>query len=224
MIQYLSGVVHPAIFGERKDLLPEPRPDLGVMLTPAMGNRPDLSSTAWAGDNACFSDPEGFTVEGFTEWLRRMAPWRATCLFAVAPDIVGDAVATWQRSAPVLPLIRALGYRAAYVAQDGLENQLVEWDAFDVLFIGGLTDWKLSHHARELTDEARRRGKPVHMGRVNSKRRLRTGSMWNCTSVDGTFLAPAPDHNLLRLIGWLNELNREPSLQLGGAHQNGRAA
>ncbi|MFC5358115.1 hypothetical protein [Azospirillum himalayense] len=221
---YLSGVVHPAIFGQRTDLLREPRPDLGVILTPAMGNRPELTTTPWAADNACFTDPAGFRLERYLRWLASMSVFLPTCLFAVAPDVVADAVATWERSAPVLPLIRAAGYPAALVAQNGIEDMEVEWDAFDVLFLGGCTRWKLSDASRIITAEARRRGKPVHMGRVNSRKRLRTGSMWGCTSVDGTFLAPAPDFNVPRLVSWLDELNREPSLQLGGAHPQGFAA
>jgi hypothetical protein len=42
----------------------------------------------------------------------------------------------------------------------------VPWDAFDVLFLGGTTDWKLGPAAADLTAEARRRGLVVHMGRV----------------------------------------------------------
>lgn len=156
---YLSGVVHPAIFGQRPDLLPKPRADLGVILTPAMGNRPDLSQTAWGADNACFADPDSFRVERFLAWLVSLSVFIPTCLFAVAPDVVGDAAATWERSRPVLPLIRAAGFPAALVAQNGIEAMPVEWEAFDVLFLGGCTRWKLSHHARELTAEARRRGK-----------------------------------------------------------------
>lgn len=221
---YLSGVVHPAIFGMRPDLLPKPRADLGVILTPAMGNRPDLSQTAWGADNACFADPDGFRVERFLAWLVSLSVFIPTCLFAVAPDVVGDAAATWERSRPILPLIRAAGFPAALVAQNGIEAMPVEWDAFDVLFLGGCTRWKLSHHARKLTAEARLRGKPVHMGRVNSRRRLRTAAMWGCTSADGTFLAHAPDHNLPRLIAWLDDLQNSPVLHLGGAHLQGRAA
>lgn len=43
---------------------------------------------------------------------------------------------------------------------------------FDVLFLGGSTAWKLGSAARRLTTEAKARGKQVHMGRVNSLKRL----------------------------------------------------
>lgn len=87
-----------------------------------------------------------------------------------------DARATIARSLPVLPDIRALGYRAAFVAQDGLEDLDVPWRDFDVLFIGGSTAWKLSDAAASVVAEAKRQGKGTHMGRVNSLKRLRAAT------------------------------------------------
>lgn len=95
---------------------------------------------------------------------------------------VGDAAATLTRSAPMLPRIRALGYPAALVAQDGLEHLAVPWDAFDVLFLGGTTDWKLGPAAADLPADAVWRstwdGFPGHFPRVphcgQEVRRLRS--------------------------------------------------
>jgi hypothetical protein len=47
---------------------------------------------------------------------------------------------------PGCPVIRGLGFRAAYVAQDGHELFAPPWDEFDCLFIGGSTAWKLGPH------------------------------------------------------------------------------
>jgi hypothetical protein len=203
---YLSGVVHPAIL--------RLRPDLGLMLTERMGNRPDLSSMRWGADNGCFANPESFSREGYLAWLRSWSPAeRAACLFATGPDVVGNAGLTLERSMPVLPLIREAGFPAALVAQNGLEVLPLDWSSFDVLFVGGDTAWKLSHSARELVREAKRRGKQTHMGRVNSLTRLQTAAMWGCDSADGTFLAFAPDHNVARLTRWLDSLNRQPVMR-----------
>ena len=46
-------------------------------------------------------------------------------------------------------------YLAALVAQDGLECCVIPWDAFDVLFVGGTTQWKLSDPAYVLVREAK---------------------------------------------------------------------
>jgi hypothetical protein len=109
------------------------------------------------------------------------------------------------RSLPWLPKIRALGYPAAFVAQDGLEALTVPWDEFDVLFIGGSTEWKLGRHARALVAEAKWRGKHVHMGRVNSRSRYRYAEHIGCDSVDGTYLTFGPDVLLPNVLSWLDD-------------------
>lgn len=182
-----------------------------MIATPKQGNRlPD--GVAWIADNGCF----GKGYPGDDAWLAWLGAYtaeeRSRCLFAVAPDVVGDAAATLARSMPWLPKIRALGYPAALVAQNGLEDLGVPWEAFDALFIGGDTAWKLGPHARHLVAEARLRGKWVHMGRVNSERRLRYADAIGCDSVDGTYLAFGPDLNLPNVLAWVRGVNDSGSL------------
>jgi|SRR5215475_458059 len=189
---YLSGAI-------RSELLEVP--NTGWMRTPNMGNAP--LPGPWGADTGCFS-PKGvraFDLDGYLRWLKRGDA--ASNLFATAPDRVGFAAETLALSAPVLPQIRALGLPAALVAQDGLEELSVPWDAFDVLFIGGSTDWKLGRGAAALIAEAQKRGKWVHMGRVNSGKRYAYAAELGCDSVDGTFLAFGPTENLRRLKTWL---------------------
>ena len=81
-----------------------------------------------------------------------------------------------------------------------------------MLFLGGSTDWKLGPAARALTAEAKRRGKRVHMGRVNSLKRLRYADAIGCDSADGTCLTYAPDANLPRLLAWLRDVNDQAPL------------
>jgi len=173
---------------------------LGFIDTPAQGNRRPAGVT-WCADNGCFG--KGYPGdEKWLGWLAKNAHAAADCLFATAPDVVGDAAATLERSAPFLPQIRGLGYPAALVAQNGLEHLDVPWDEFDVLFIGGSTEWKLGPAARGLIQEAKDRGKRVHMGRVNSERRYRYAHEIGCDSVDGTYLTFGPDINLPKLLAW----------------------
>lgn len=169
-----------------------------------MGNRlpPD---GLWAADNGCFTQPGSYTDERFLAWLAREAPNRGRCLFAVAPDVVGDAAATLERSLPMLPRIREAGYLAALVAQDGLEHLEIPWYAFDVLFIGGSTEWKMGEAVKGLISLAKGLGKWVHVGRVNSRRRFRHFAALGVDSVDGTFLAFGPSKNLPKLRSWLCE-------------------
>jgi len=92
-------------------------------------------------------------------------------------------------------------------AQDGLEDLAVPWRDMDAMFIGGTTSWKLGPAAAGLAAQARRRGLWVHLGRVNSLRRMRYAQAIGCHSVDGTFLAFGPDRNLPTLLRWLGELH-----------------
>jgi hypothetical protein len=184
---------------------------IGYIDTPAQGNKRP-AGVKWCADNGCFSDR--FDEAKWWKFLTDNASDSASCLFAVAPDVVGDAQATLERSLPWLPKIRALGYPAAFVAQDGCETVGLPWDEFDCLFIGGSTEWKLGPHARAVIAEARHRGKWVHMGRVNSEKRYRYAHALGCDSADGTFLTFGPDKNLPRLKTWLRSVD-QGALDLG---------
>lgn len=198
---YLSGAVRPDVVAS----------GLGVMLTPMMGNHLP-PGVVWAADTGCFAAPHRHDDERYLRWLGVRSYAVDRCLFATAPDVVGDAEATLDRSLLMLARIREVGYRAALVAQDGLESLPVPWDAFDALFVGGTTNWKLSEAAYALVAEAKARGKWCHQGRCNSGRRLRAAAVGGYDSADGTFLAFGPDKNLPRVLRWLGELERQPCL------------
>lgn len=182
---------------------------IGQIVTPAAGNAV-LPGVDWCADNAVFADRYPGDDE-YLDWLESR-PHADRCAFAVAPDVVCDAQATLNRSAPMLDRIREAGYPAALAAQNGLEHLTVPWSDFDVLFLGGDTDWKIGPHARALTADARAHGKRVHMGRVNSRRRLRIAAQMGCHSADGTYLAFGPDTNLPGLLSWLGELDLQGGL------------
>lgn len=177
--------------------------EIGFIGTPAQGNkRPD--GALWCADNGCFG--KGWPgYEGWLKWLRRKSDGLADCLFATAPDVVGDAPATLERSRPWLPILRDLGYPAALVAQDRIEFCEIPWDEFDCLFIGGSTEWKLGETVPLLVAEALARGKWVHAGRVNSRKRYRYFKQMGCNSADGTFLTFGPKENYPKLRKWIEE-------------------
>jgi hypothetical protein len=189
----------------------------GVVAAHALGS-------AWCADNGAYANK--WEADVWWDWLTspRQMERRSTCLFAVAPDVVGDAAATLARSLPWLPKIRALGYPVAFVAQDGLgihwngalhvgdlDGPTISWDEFDCLFIGGSTEWKLGTQARALVAEAKRRGKWVHGGRCNSQRRFEYFRAIGCDSVDGTYLTFGPDTNLPKLLAWTRN-NDQPGM------------
>jgi hypothetical protein len=199
---------------------------LGAIMTPAQGNRlPDCAlfiidngcgpgrggkpGTAYPGDEHYL----GFLQDlGQGAGFDRCDPDSSWCLFAVAPDVVGDAAATLRRSERMLDWIRYAGFPVALAAQNGLERLEVPWDAFDALFIGGDTAWKLGAAARSLAAEAKRRGKWVHMGRVNSQRRMEYAAAIGCDSADGTYIAFGPERNLPAVLGWERKVNAQGSL------------
>lgn len=178
---------------------------LGCIVTPAQGNRiPD--GVEVCADNGCFG--KGFPGEAaWYEWVQSLPLER--CHFVVVPDVVADAYGTLLRSEPWLDRIRALDVPVAYVAQDGCEYVGIPWERIDVLFIGGSTEWKLGPEAREVIAEAKHLGKWVHMGRVNSRTRLRLADAIGCDSADGTYIAFGPDRNLPRMLSWLDEIAAE---------------
>lgn len=194
--------------GHYSEKIARAHPKLGFIITPATGYRlPD--GIPWCADNGCFSQPESFDLDRYLAWLESRADQRADCLFAIAPDRLADAEATLALYVDSGPAIRSLGYQAALVAQDGLELLDVPWDGLDCLFIGGSTRWKLSEPAYQLGMAAKRRGKWVHMGRVNGMGRLRAAAGAGFDSADGTKLAFGPDVHLPLVLRWLDTVNAQ---------------
>lgn len=190
-------------------------PWLGLMNTPASRySRSDLVGVPWAADNGTvrigpdgpYTDPEWDA----DDWFGWLAAQDRDALFAVVPDVVGDWLGTQRRWGEYARAVRQLGFRTAYVLQDGAPDFPFEADA---VFVGGSDAFKLSDDARRLVAKANALGKWTHLGRVNTLRRLRiaTSPEWACDSVDGTFLAFGPDANLPRLRRYMR-LAAEPSL------------
>ena len=181
---------------------------LGCIITPKQGNLiPD--GATYIADNGCF----GKGYPGDTAWYQWLTTRNPTnCVFATAPDALCDHQRTYLRADPWLDRIRDLGHRAAFVAQNGCRPNKLAWDRFDVLFIGGDDPFKLGPIARDLATQAKDHGKWVHMGRVNSHRRIRYAKDIGCHSADGTHLAFGPDINLPIVEGWLTKMRTNPTL------------
>jgi hypothetical protein len=133
-------------------------------------------------------DNFAFTNFDASSFRRAMVSYSGVpgCKFTVAPDVVADAAATLDLFGSWHDEIKRHGYPIALAAQNGLETLAIPWRDLDAIFIGGSTEFHFSDFARELTHEAQRRGKWVHMGRVNSARRWNYAHSIGCDSVDGT--------------------------------------
>ena len=157
-------------------------PNLGVLASPRCVYGDDICEWPWAADNDAYL---AWDEDRYRSMLDRITG-RPGCLFVTAPDIVGDAAATLERFWQWLPDVRRTGHPVALVAQDGIEHTSVPWDELDALFVGGTTEFKFSAEAAAAVREARERGKWVHMGRVNSRKRFDYARAIGCDSVDGS--------------------------------------
>lgn len=209
---------------------------LDQITTPASRNLLEPGTT-WCADNGIYSN----AYPGDSQYLRWLAtlPDPARCRFAVAPDVVADHNATYERSWPMLRRIREAGLPVAMCAQNGATADDMPWDHIDAVFLAGivecvpcgwvpavtdlpldvcpeghqLAEWKTGAVAEAVAAEAQRRGVWVHMGRVNTRSRVLRAKAMGCDSADGTYLAFGPDQNLPRLLSWLCEPVERPAVQ-----------
>ena len=156
----------------------------GVLLTPASGYRVDR----WPGhflaaDNGCYQRPADDKFVGFARHFSTRAAW------VVLPDVVGDAVASREMSLMWRERLEGEGIKAnwAWVLQDGFDiEQLPE--GINCLFLGGTTEYKLSREARDTLIWGREQGYYIHVGRVNTERRIKRFEAI-ADSADGTNFA-----------------------------------
>lgn len=165
------------------------RQHCGMLIAPNNGKSPAEAYRMgiwWAMDNSAFV---GFNATKFNALLHKYREYQSLCLWAVAPDVVGNATATRSQFDLWQPIIAGFGYKVAFVAQNGIEHTEIPWPKFSCLFIGGDTAFKLGTQVVALIREAKAQGKWVHMGRVNSKKRVHYALTIGCDSVDGTGMA-----------------------------------
>lgn len=184
-------------------------PRIGHLLTP--NNRNSVQSLVdtglpWAVDNGAFS---GFDADKFTALLDRIVG-RPRLLWVACPDVVGDARATLRLFAEWQPQIKERGLPVAYVLQDGQERRTLPLGyGVDAVFLGGSTEYKLSHDAEKLCRAAKEAGKWVHVGRVNSRRRMRHCYEMGADSCDGSSLSMFGDKYIHKFVRWLDGFERQ---------------
>lgn len=184
---------------------------LGHLLTPKNRNTASVLQTGlrWGLDNGAY---RGFDPVLFSRRLAWAARHPQRCLWVVCPDVVADARATLERFKIWQEAIRQTGLPLAFVGQDGAEDLDIPWENFACWFIGGSTRWKLSQASADLALEAKRRGQWLHMGRVNSLRRLQAAFDMGCDSTDGSSHSMFGDKYIYRDLAWLLRLHDQPVL------------
>jgi hypothetical protein len=173
---------------------------LGHLYSPG-GQRGPFEWLPYALDNGAWSAFKNQRPFDFDAWIR-LLDWanekEHLPLWAAVPDVVGDRDATLRRWDQLSDEVSARGFRRAFVAQDGMTTNDVP-DSDCVVFIGGSTEWK------EAVIEPWSSALPgrVHVGRVNTERRLLKCWRAGAISVDGTGWWHKKRNQLFALRRWI---------------------
>jgi hypothetical protein len=208
-------------------LEPHRTPSLGRLVQPRHFSTVEhtiRSGMPWAADNDCF---QGLAPSRYLRMLDRLQDaliaandgesraehWRGRPLFVTVPDVVADSCRTAHQWGVWANAVRRRGLPLAFVAQNGCDhrNMSPPWHEFDAVFIGGDTSWKLGPEARRIVRMCKEHGKHVHMGRVNSFRRLRYAESIGVDSVDGTGWVRWRDAHLDRGLRFLDRTPAPPA-------------
>ena len=153
------------------------------MLTPT---NPDAHGMPYAIDNGAWSAHRRgvpWEPEPFLELCHRAG---ARADFVVLPDLVEGGRRSLRRSLAWLPFLLGTTRRLLIPVQDGLEPSDLQCLGDTVgLFVGGSTAWKLATLGR-WGQLAGARGCYLHVGRVNTARRIARCAAVGAQSFDGT--------------------------------------
>jgi hypothetical protein len=164
-------------------------------------------------DNSAFNVAR-FNANCYLSLLRKVAACPVRPLFVTVPDQVGNHKCTsylFDRWLKRLVRERLLDLPLAFVLQDGCRySEDVPWDFIEAVFIGGTDDFKEDVRVTcDIIPEAKARGKFVHLGRCNSRSRLRLALRSGCDSVDGSSLSMFPRTWIPKFVRWCKELEQE---------------
>lgn len=191
---------------------------IGHLFSPGAQTGPfgDLAGYSCSLDNGAFG-PNGFDE---TKWvtllnwarLRGVSPG-----WVLVPDVVGDRDGTLAHWDQYVPIAAPYRWPLAFAVQDGMTPADVPADAA-VVFIGGTTDWKW--RTLPIWTGAFPR---VHVGRVNTYRRL-----WQChdsgaESIDGTGWMRGDQRQYRGLCVYLAESSGERTRTIQGLLEESHA-
>ena len=185
---------------------------LGFINTPTTSNRE--ATLLRQGCREIHLDNAAYANWSKTRYLNMLRKWKHITSIRVnwvtVLDVVADSKKTlslfrrWQPMITQFPL--------AFVGQDGCEDMELPWDDFDCFFVGGSTAWKLSRAAQDVAREAKKLGKKVHIGRVNSQKRLRYAYGLYADSVDGTGYSKYNKKELIKALEYVRYLHTQMRL------------
>ena len=150
-------------------------------------------------DNGAFGHNEDWDEQAWLhllDWARISGQEPRWC---IVPDVVGDRDRTLDRWHIYSRVAAMYGWPLAFAVQDGMTPKDVPADA-SVVFVGGTTEWKWRTVGMWCGYFKR-----VHVGRVNTYRRL-----WEChnagaESIDGTGWMRGDQRQYRGLVAYLEE-------------------
>lgn len=179
---------------------------LGMMIAPR--ERPDAgfvkTDQPYALDNGRFASTtkgKPWSEEHFRDLCEKAVASDNKPLFITAPDVVGDAKKTikewgyWSRPNGWLKNLR---FPLAFVMQDGMTVGDIPPNA-DWIFIGGSQKWKRANIYRICNAHPN-----VHVGGINSPRRLWICHKSGAKSVDGTGWCRGDKNQWIGLLQYLH--------------------
>lgn len=174
----------------------------GTLLTPSQSINPDdITEYTYALDNEAFV---GFSEAKFRFMLEKYR--NTNPIFIAVPDVVANHNKTISSFYKWKDEIESYGYPLAFVCQNGMKPRDIPEEA-SAIFIGGDNDFKFGSTAIDIIDEAKQKGLWVHIGRINSKKRIRFAKSVNADSFDGSQYARFPEQKAIPHLIYLKELN-----------------
>ncbi len=176
---------------------------IGHLISPGAERGPfEFPGWRYALDNGAFG-PKGFQVE---PWLK-MLDWARLSGIApswvLVPDVVGDREGTLARWREYSTTATRYGWPLAFAVQDGMTEKDVPSSA-EVVFVGGTTFWKWRTVASWCKAFHR-----VHVGRVNTYRRLWTCHDAGAESTDGSGMTCGDQVQWRGLCAYISESTGE---------------
>jgi len=169
-------------------------PDKIALLISPEGFRPHRFKYTYAIDNGAFKRFDENKFFKMLDYVKAEKP----PIFVACPDVVGchhRTLALWRY---YYPRLKKYNYPIAFVAQDGCTPELIPPEC-DWIFVGGLDPWKMDNVKNFVGKD-----KPVHVGRVNSMKRLRYCESIGVESIDGTGWMRFRDKKFYELMEWFS--------------------
>jgi hypothetical protein len=164
----------------------------GILITP--DNRDTHGFENFGIDNGAWSAFQRKTEWTPDRWIPLIEKYGQSAMWAVAPDIVLGGPESLQRSLAWLPWMLDRCRRVLIAVQNGMTYEdLAPYVSDRVgIFVGGDDSWKessLPMWGRLKTDS----GCWLHVGRVNTARRIKLAAMSGADSIDGTSAIKWPE-------------------------------